>query len=939
MSAQPNTIHQFRDAIRAAGLTPPDEIEPDGKLHRFSSSGRRDDDSGFYVLHDDKVPAGHFGDWRTGISTNWTADIGRILTKEERTEHRKRVAAMRAARDAEAARTRSEAATKASLLWDAAAPAGPDHPYLSRKGVAPVDTLRELSANTVAAMIGYRAQAGGHPLTGRVLLAPVNIDGKLSTVEMIDEAGRKSALRGGGKRGGYWATGVLAQGQEATFPILVAEGVATALSAREATGFQTVAALSAGQLEAAARSITTMFPGAPLVILADVLKDTGEPDPRAADAARSIGAALAIPNFGPDRNPAETDFNDMHSALGSEAVRKVILSALGSFDGDVTGVTDVRASVDEGFGVTSRAEDDVTDVTRGAIPGPDERPRFVVFDEADASGPTKYRAGVWYFGTKAGKGDAPPTLIEQWVCSPLYVAAVTFDRQEGNFGRLLRFKNTLGKWRTWAMPMEMLRGAGDELRGELLAMGVQIDPSGHRALGQYLQSITPSRKVRCALSVGWCGADYVLPDEVIGENADGVIFQSGERGHDEHTRAGSLEGWRHNIASLAVGNPLLMIALSASFAGPLLARCNAEGGGIHFVGDSSTGKTTAIEVACATWGGPTFRRSWRATANGMEGAAALFNDGLLALDEISECDPREVGAIIYALGNGRGKQRASRSGAARGVTQWRTFVLSSGERTIETTMGEAGHRIKAGQSVRLLDIPVSRTHGAWDSLHGFPSGNAMSDSLKRAAATHHGHAGRAFLHKLTRDKRDFAERLTIIKGLPEFAAADGEGQDRRAAGRFALLALAGELATEYGLTGWPEGAALEAAAECSKAWRAARGRGNDERKQILDRVADFIERHGDSRFSCADANDPDAKTINRAGWWRDDAAGRTFLFHSAGMREAVQGFDFKRALDVLQEAGALPKAGGERARPERIAGRPVRLYAIHAAKLRGSDGA
>ena len=76
MSAQPNTIHQFRDAIRAAGLTPPDEIEPDGKLQRFSSSGRRDDDSGFYVLHDDKVPAGHFGDWRTGISTNWTADIG-----------------------------------------------------------------------------------------------------------------------------------------------------------------------------------------------------------------------------------------------------------------------------------------------------------------------------------------------------------------------------------------------------------------------------------------------------------------------------------------------------------------------------------------------------------------------------------------------------------------------------------------------------------------------------------------------------------------------------------------------------------------------------------------------------------------------------------------------------------------------------------------------
>ncbi|MFZ4760050.1 MAG: toprim domain-containing protein, partial [Burkholderiaceae bacterium] len=343
MSAQPNAIHQFRDAIRAAGLTPPDEIEPDGKLHRFSSSGRRGDDSGFYVLHDDGVPAGHFGDWRTGISTTWTADIGRTLTEAERTEQRKRVAAMQAARDADAARTRAQAAARAGALWDAASPVGPDHPYLTRKGVAPVETLREISVDDVTEIIGYRPQASGEPLTGRVLLAPVNIDGKLSTVEMIDEAGRKSALKGGAKRGGYWAACALPQGQAAPFLILVAEGVATALSAREATGFPAVAALSAGQLEAAARSISSRCPGVTLVILADILKDTGAPDPRAVDAAQAVGAVLAVPDFGPVRSQSETDFNDMLAARGVEAVRGAILSALGALGGDVTGVTDVRA--------------------------------------------------------------------------------------------------------------------------------------------------------------------------------------------------------------------------------------------------------------------------------------------------------------------------------------------------------------------------------------------------------------------------------------------------------------------------------------------------------------------------------------------------------------------------------------------------------------------
>src|SRR3990172_8919341 len=238
---------------------------------------------------------------------------------------------------------------------------------------------------------------------------------------------------------------------------------------------------------------------------------------------------------------------------------------------------------------------------------------------------------------------------------------------------------------------------------------------------------------------------------------------------------------------------------------------------------------------------------------------------------------------------------ASRTGNARGVTRWRVIVLSSGERTIGTTMMEGGYRAKAGQSVRLLDIPAARRFGAWDELHGLPNGAAFADAIRRAAVAHHGHAGRAFLQKLTRDRRDFCELLERLKALPEFSADGGEGQDKRTAGRFALLALAGEVATEYGITGWQEGAAIEAAAEGFKAWRATRGRGNDEPRQILEQVSGFIDRHGDSRFSNADANtSDDAMRINRAGWWRDDGSGRVYLFNAEGMREAVRGFDFKR---------------------------------------------
>jgi putative DNA primase/helicase len=452
-----------------------------------------------------------------------------------------------------------------------------------------------------------------------------------------------------------------------------------------------------------------------------------------------------------------------------------------SLNRGVTRVTRVQASNGAALGRYANAEGGVTGVTL-----PPKEPGFCVVEDWVEAGGRKYRPGVWYFALprKADeqmKGAA--ALAATWVCSPLYVEAVTHDAEQHNFGRLLRLRNTVGQWREWAMPMELLRGAGDELRGELLAMGVHIDPSKRKLLSRYLQDRTPSRRVLCVLSLGWAGDSYVLPDAVIGASAGDVIYQSGERWHGEHARVGTLDGWRAEVAARAAGNPLLVLALSAAFAGPLLARCNAEGGGLHFVGDSSTGKTTLLEAACSVWGGPGLRRTWRATANGMEGAAALSNDGLLALDEISEALPQEVGAIVYALANGRGKQRASRSGAARAVARWRCMVLSSGERTLATALAEGGTRLKAGQSVRLLDVPASQRYGVWDDLHGLPSGAALSDALKRAAATHYGHAGRAYLERLTRDPRDFAALLEQVKARcrPSLPAAT----DRTSAPRHA----------------------------------------------------------------------------------------------------------------------------------------------------------
>jgi putative DNA primase/helicase len=72
-----------------------------------------------------------------------------------------------------------------------------------------------------------------------------------------------------------------------------------------------------------------------------------------------------------------------------------------------------------------------------------------------------------------------------------------------------------------------------------------------------------------------------------------------------------------------------------------------------------------------------------------------------------------------------------------------------------------------------------------------------------AAETHYGHAGRAFLENLTRDKRDWKAQYAAFKGAPEFTVEDADGQVKRAASKFALVAMAGELAIELSYFTFP----------------------------------------------------------------------------------------------------------------------------------------
>jgi len=509
----------------------------------------------------------------------------------------------------------------------------------------------------------------------------------------------------------------------------------------------------------------------------------------------------------------------------------------------------------------------------------------------------KRQPGVWYCYQSEGNQKSPASQHAIRICSPLYIEAVTNTENGQYFGRLLRFRDTFGRWRHWAMPMELLRGSGEELRGELLAAGVEIEQKNRNKLADYLQSHIPEKIITAATHTGWTakGNAFVMPHRIVG--AEHVYLQSDSIGQDGAIGTGGDYRQWQQLATYCAGNPVLILSLCVSFAGPLLAKVHHESGGIHWVGDSSTGKTTALLLGASIWGGEEFKRSWRATSNGLESVAVMLSDTCLCLDEINEADPQEVGSIVYCLGNGTGKTRANKIGSARQVQRWRLTILSTGERSITAAMKESGKQAKAGQLIRLLNIPAKRKFGLFDQLHQFNDGRTMADHFKSQCARHYGHAGIQFVEYLIQQgDADFGAVLAKIE--TQFAHHDH--QSARAASKFALYAMAGELAIEAGIVPWDQGAALLACQTMFAQWQRERGKGLTEHQQILQNVGDYILKYGDIRFT--DKNNPNDKPrAERAGWYLDKGDARIFLFTNDALREAGGNFDFNRVLDALEE--------------------------------------
>jgi len=279
---------QLQDAMRDAGLEPPDTIYLDGKIHRFKSGTKgtpgHGDKSGWYIAFGDGIPAGRFGCWRAGMESTWRAEVGRQISPADEMAFARRMAEAKAARDAEQARKHEVAADVVDTIWAECIGASPDHPYLKRKGIAP-----------------HGARVTGD---GRLVVPLFDADGTMASLQYIDADGGKLYHPGGSTGGKFWWLGSM----DDPGTIYLAEGFATAATVHQVTNRPVVVAYSASNLVPVAGVLRALHPTSDLVIVAD--HDKSAVGQRYAEqACAKFGARMVMP-------PDLGDANDYVQAGG-----------------------------------------------------------------------------------------------------------------------------------------------------------------------------------------------------------------------------------------------------------------------------------------------------------------------------------------------------------------------------------------------------------------------------------------------------------------------------------------------------------------------------------------------------------------------------------------------------------------------------------------------
>jgi len=285
-----------------------------------------------------------------------------------------------------------------------------------------------------------------------------------------------------------------------------------------------------------------------------------------------------------------------------------------------------------------------------------------------------------------------------------------------------------------------LFGSGHKLAEKLVAQGADVYEHNSRDIIKFLvDSERRAEKEFIHRGLGWDRDDG---KSLYFKHYKGINIDSTYDGDYAIKPKGSFNTFKEFVEREVIGNIPLELALTCGFSSAIIGligdEVEAEALAIHIYGESTTGKTTASQLAAAVWGSPSrngegLLRDWNSTYNSLI-AQLRDNTGVtVVFDEASMSNIRDFTNMIYKLASGRDKDRLNRNAEMKATDTWNTTIVSTGEHALTT---HANNNI--GLLMRILEL---------GDITWTKSG-AHADRLKSGLLENYGTAGPELVENL-----------------------------------------------------------------------------------------------------------------------------------------------------------------------------------------------
>lgn len=316
--------------------------------------------------------------------------------------------------------------------------------------------------------------------------------------------------------------------------------------------------------------------------------------------------------------------------------------------------------------------------------------------------------------------------------------------------------------------------------------GFNVFPGGEVFLSQYAQEqIFVAPKFEKTKKLGWHPEPDGKSFGFCGYNTEGIIGRLKSKG-DLETTIKKLNKLLTNAPgcqlAVATGLASSIIGMLATFyKEPIFTPI------VNFYGNSSTGKTTALNLACSMWTSidktNDLFNTWLTTDNALINLLS-DNNGVCVIFDDNSSIKGEKSQLLYNISQGVEKLRMTKDLSIKERSTWNTLIISSGETSLRSFTNK-----NEGLTPRIieffdLEITLSAKH---------------SEDINMFCSRHYGVIGKEFNGCLIQKNLPKDFKKTQDELIEKLSCPDNKVLQRRNK-YLAIIILAAKYAKEMGLT-------------------------------------------------------------------------------------------------------------------------------------------